>query len=95
MNCTRHLLIKSTRLPSLSLPRIKTKAATTLHSAVSLLERKASNTVQDQDKIVTVPNLLCFGRIVASPYLAYCIVNGELVQSLGIFCLAGFSDLVS
>ena len=84
--------MKCTRTAALSQPkRINSRA----ERVTSILQRKSSSTVQEQDKIVTVPNLLCIGRIVASPYLAYSIVNGQLVQSLGIFCLAGVSDLVS
>ena len=48
----------------------------------------------DQDRILTVPNLLCVGRIAVSPYLASSIINGDLKTSLAIFGLAGFSDLV-
>ena len=49
----------------------------------------------DQDRIFTVPNLLCFGRIAVSPYLATSIINGDLKTSLAIFGFAGFTDLVS
>ena len=93
MLCTRpDLFIKCTRTSLRLQPnRINISAV----RVTSILQRKSSSTVQEQDKIVTVPNLLCLGRIGASPYLAYSIVNGELVQSLGIFCLAGVSDLVS
>ena len=63
---------------------------------LKVLKRRSSDVnAKAQDKIFTVPNLLCMGRIVASPYLAYSIVEGELTRSLAIFCLAGFSDLVS
>ena len=53
------------------------------------------NERNDQDRILTVPNLLCFGRIAASPYLATSIINGDLKTSLAIFGFAGFTDLVS
>jgi len=47
-----------------------------------------------QDRILTVPNLLCVGRIGVSPYLATTIINGDLNIALAIFGLAGFSDLL-
>ena len=53
------------------------------------------NEQSDQDRILTVPNLLCVGRIAVSPYLATSIINGDLKTSFVIFGLAGFSDLVS
>ena len=46
------------------------------------------------DRILTVPNLLCVGRIGVSPYLATTIINGDLNIALAVFGLAGFSDLV-
>ena len=91
MLASRCLALRSTRLSVLSVSPLTNKALNNLRS----LDRKLSKKVQEHDKIVTVPNLLCVGRIAASPYLAYSIVNGELVLSLGIFCLAGLSDLVS
>ena len=53
------------------------------------------NERSDQDRILTVPNLLCIGRIAVSPYLATSIINGDLKTSLAIFGFAGFTDLVS
>ena len=64
------------------------------HSKGALLCAQ-KNERSDQDRIFTVPNLLCFGRIAASPYLATSIINGDLKTSLAIFGLAGFTDLVS
>lgn len=52
------------------------------------------NERSDQDRILTVPNLLCIGRIAVSPYLATSIINGDLKTSLAIFGLAGFTDLL-
>lgn len=50
--------------------------------------------VDEKDRIFTIPNWLCVGRIAAAPYLAYTISNGDLKTSLAIFSLAGASDLV-
>merc|ERR1719468_459638 len=48
----------------------------------------------EKDRIFTIPNLLCVGRIAASPYLAHTIINGDLKTSLFVFGLASFSDLL-
>ena len=64
------------------------------HSKGALLCAQ-KNERSDQDRIFTVPNLLCFGRIAVSPYLATSIINGDLKTSLAIFGFAGFTDLVS
>jgi len=63
------------------------------HSKGALLCAQ-KNERSDQDRIFTVPNLLCFGRIAASPYLATSIINGDLKTSFAIFGLAGFTDLL-
>ena len=52
------------------------------------------NDLNEQDRILTVPNLLCVGRIAVSPYLATSIINGDLKTSLAIFGFASFTDLV-
>ncbi|CAB4056570.1 CRLS [Lepeophtheirus salmonis] len=47
---------------------------------------------KEQDKILTVPNLLCASRIVASPYIGYLIVQNEYSLALACFGYAGLSD---
>jgi len=93
---TRHLLQACKNVSPLSLAQALPRVCSLWHPRVSEERRSCSSTtdVKAQDKILTVPNLLCVGRIFASPYLAFSIVEGELVKSLAIFCLAGFSDLL-
>ena len=55
---------------------------------------KSTNITQDKDRIFTIPNLLCVGRIAVSPYLASTIINGDYKTSLIIYSVAGFTDLV-
>nr|QFF91422.1 cardiolipin synthase 1 isoform 3 [Potamotrygon motoro] len=42
----------------------------------------------------TIPNLLCMARIGLSPYLGYLIVEEEFNLALGLFTLAGITDLL-
>ncbi|XP_062912277.1 cardiolipin synthase (CMP-forming) isoform X2 [Mobula hypostoma] len=42
----------------------------------------------------TIPNLLCMARIGLSPYLGYLIVGEEFNLALGLFTLAGITDLL-
>ena len=61
---------------------------------VQVKKWKSTNIDQDKDRIFTIPNLLCVGRIAVSPYLASTIINGDYKTSLIIYSLAGFTDLV-
>ncbi|XP_007896474.2 cardiolipin synthase (CMP-forming) [Callorhinchus milii] len=42
----------------------------------------------------TIPNLLCVARISLSPYLGYLIVHEKFNLALGLFALAGVTDLL-
>ena len=48
-----------------------------------------------QEKLVTVPNLLCLSRIAVAPYIAHLVINEHNFSlSLGLFCYAGLTDLL-
>ncbi|XP_033303902.1 probable cardiolipin synthase (CMP-forming) [Bombus bifarius] len=47
----------------------------------------------DKENIWTVPNILCMGRIVTSPYLSYLILSQDYQIALWLLIIAGFSDL--
>ena len=49
--------------------------------------------VERKDRIVTIPNLLCVSRIVAAPYIAYCIASADYATAAGLFVYAGATDL--
>ncbi|XP_041767858.1 probable cardiolipin synthase (CMP-forming) isoform X2 [Anopheles merus] len=49
--------------------------------------------VIERENVATVPNLLCIGRIVASPYLGYVIVQGDFRLAMGMLIVAGLTDL--
>ncbi|XP_043582538.1 probable cardiolipin synthase (CMP-forming) [Bombus pyrosoma] len=47
----------------------------------------------DKENIWTVPNILCMGRIVTSPFLSYLILSQDYQIALWLLIIAGFSDL--
>ena len=57
-------------------------------------DKKWNSNYEEKDRILTIPNLLCMGRIVVSPYLATIIINGDYKTSLIVYSIAGFTDLV-
>lgn len=44
---------------------------------------------------MTVPNLLTASRIVSTPFLGYMVTHGHFEMALGLFIVAGITDLVS
>lgn len=47
----------------------------------------------ERENIWTVPNFLCLGRIVTSPFLSYLILSQDYQIALWILAIAGLSDL--
>lgn len=47
-----------------------------------------------RENIYTIPNLLTLSRIVACPFLGYCIVNGNFVAATSLLVYAGATDWV-
>jgi len=62
--------------------------------SVSVRHRNADDYAEKKDRIFTVPNLLCVSRIIAAPYLAHLIINGEFVLASGLFVYAGATDFL-
>lgn len=46
------------------------------------------------EDIYTVPNLLTFSRLIASPFIGYAILHDAHTWALGLFVYAGVSDLL-
>lgn len=44
---------------------------------------------------MTVPNLLTASRIISTPFLGYMVTHGNFEMALGLFVVAGITDLVS
>lgn len=47
-----------------------------------------------RENIYTIPNMLTVGRLIAAPYVGYLIVNHDYPLALGVFVLAGLTDMV-
>ncbi|XP_058828519.1 probable cardiolipin synthase (CMP-forming) [Topomyia yanbarensis] len=49
--------------------------------------------VIERENVATIPNLLCVGRIIMSPYLGYVIVQSDFSLAMGMLIVAGLTDL--
>ncbi|KAG2221903.1 hypothetical protein INT45_013239 [Circinella minor] len=69
------------------------------------LQQKAANakmminSIKDKaipahENIYTIPNFLTFARLVSAPFIGYLIMKHDYEFALGIFALAGFTDLL-
>lgn len=49
--------------------------------------------VIERENVATIPNFLCVGRIILSPYLGYVIVQSDFSLAMGLLVVAGLTDL--
>lgn len=62
--------------------------------------RKLSNVlkralpVAARENIYTIPNLLTASRLIAAPFIGYCILHDHHAWALGLFAYAGITDLL-
>ncbi|KAI9493148.1 CDP-alcohol phosphatidyltransferase-domain-containing protein [Zychaea mexicana] len=74
-------------------------------TATQKLQQKAANAklminnikdkaIPTHENIYTVPNFLTFARLVSAPFIGYLIMKHDYDFALGIFALAGFTDLL-
>ncbi|CAO3646977.1 unnamed protein product [Mucor hiemalis] len=47
-----------------------------------------------REDIYTIPNVLTFGRLLAAPAVGYLITEHHYDEALGLFALAGFTDML-
>lgn len=50
--------------------------------------------VASHENIYTVPNILTASRLVAAPFIGYCILHDHHTWALGLFAYAGITDLL-
>ncbi|KAH8548830.1 CDP-alcohol phosphatidyltransferase [Umbelopsis sp. PMI_123] len=55
---------------------------------------KLKTNIPTHENIYTIPNILTFSRLLASPYIGYLIVNENYPLALGIFAVAGITDML-
>lgn len=55
---------------------------------------KEMEEIVERENILTIPNLLCVGRGILSPYVGYVIVQGHYQMAIGLIVVAGITDLV-
>lgn len=68
--------------------KVKTRILQDIKQTKQRVER-----IIERENIWTVPNLLCMGRIVTSPYLSYLILSQDYQIALCLLAFAGLSDL--
>lgn len=51
--------------------------------------------IVERENVMTIPNLLCVGRGLMSPYLAYVVVQEHYTLAMGLLLFAGLTDLVN
>lgn len=68
--------------------KVKTRILQDIRQTRQKVER-----IIERENIWTVPNLLCMGRIVTSPFLSYLILSQDYQIALWLLAFAGLSDL--
>ncbi|KAK0711150.1 CDP-alcohol phosphatidyltransferase-domain-containing protein [Lasiosphaeris hirsuta] len=56
--------------------------------------RKVLPSLATHENIYTLPNWLTASRLVAAPFVGYCILNDHHTWALGLFAYAGITDLL-
>lgn len=55
--------------------------------------REKVEDIIERENIFTIPNFLCIGRIIMSPYLGYVIIQSDFSLAMGILVVAGLTDV--
>ncbi|KAJ8652659.1 hypothetical protein O0I10_011666 [Lichtheimia ornata] len=73
-------------------------------NATTKLKQKAENAkivinklkenIPTHENIYTIPNFLTFSRIVSAPFIGYLIMQHDYQLALGVFALAGITDML-
>ncbi|XP_043792553.1 probable cardiolipin synthase (CMP-forming) [Apis laboriosa] len=75
-----------------NISRKKHNVSRTMLQGIKQTKRKVEIIIE-KENIWTVPNFLCMGRILTSPYLSYLILSQDYQIALWLLVFAGFSDL--
>ncbi|KAI9261115.1 CDP-alcohol phosphatidyltransferase-domain-containing protein [Sporodiniella umbellata] len=102
INFPRTLPVRVTRLRS-SIPLQRTFISSKCTNELQKKDRKeqekelhqnANAKKEIRENIYTIPNILTFGRLLAAPYIGYLILEHDYNLALGLFGLAGFTDML-
>ncbi|KAI8330449.1 CDP-alcohol phosphatidyltransferase-domain-containing protein [Chlamydoabsidia padenii] len=55
---------------------------------------KLKDVIPTHENIYTIPNMLTFSRLVSAPFIGYLITQHNYDVALGLFALAGFTDML-
>ncbi|KAI9308904.1 hypothetical protein BJ944DRAFT_259398 [Cunninghamella echinulata] len=55
---------------------------------------KIKSVIPTHENIYTIPNFLTFSRLLSAPFIGYLIIQHNYDAALGIFALAGFTDML-
>jgi cardiolipin synthase len=56
--------------------------------------RRRISVITPHENIYTIPNILTFSRLLATPVIGYLVLHDNHVWAAGLFAYAGISDLV-
>lgn len=59
-----------------------------------VLRKVLSSLPTARENIYTLPNLLTVSRLIAAPFVGYCILHDQHAWALGLFAYAGITDLL-
>ena len=59
-----------------------------------MLRKVLSSLPTARENIYTLPNLLTVSRLIAAPFVGYCILHDQHAWALGLFAYAGITDLL-
>ncbi|KAH6661259.1 CDP-alcohol phosphatidyltransferase-domain-containing protein [Truncatella angustata] len=88
---TRRLEGEKTRIGEQS---SKPAPVTTSSSGIRKVLPKSIAALTPHENIYTVPNLLTFSRLIATPFIGYALLQDAHTWALGLFVYAGVSDLL-
>ncbi|CCC12065.1 hypothetical protein SMACR_02286 [Sordaria macrospora] len=70
------------------------RLAKTTAALKAALPSTSGSTLTKRENIHTIPNWLTFSRLVAAPFIGYCILHDHHAWALGLFAYAGVTDLL-
>ncbi|KAI8144999.1 CDP-alcohol phosphatidyltransferase-domain-containing protein [Fennellomyces sp. T-0311] len=89
---SRRTLVSNSDGPDKTTPTQKIQqTATNAKAMISNIKDKATPL---HENIYTIPNFLTFARLASTPFIGYLIMKHDYEFALGIFALAGFTDLL-